>query len=250
MILDQSLQEFGLTEKEAKVYLAVLELGQDAVLGIAKKSELKRPTVYLILESLIKRGLVRKIPKGTTTFYVTEDPDILLQVLEKRQKSIKDVIPFLKAIYNRRDTKPQIRFYEGREGIQKAYGEFRLAKKNILFYGSIKDILESFPDEMLTYEIIKKMGISVKEIMSSDPVDIKYAKEIMGYKNPKHEVRILKKGTIFAIDTAIIDDNKIAIVSLKGNAFSVMIQSKDIAQSFKTLYELAWASAIKVTDIV
>ncbi|MBU2235559.1 helix-turn-helix domain-containing protein, partial [Patescibacteria group bacterium] len=47
MNLETSLIQFGLNSKEASVYLAALELGGSPVLKIAKKAELKRPTVYL-----------------------------------------------------------------------------------------------------------------------------------------------------------------------------------------------------------
>ncbi len=247
MILNASLEEFGLTEKEAKVYLATLELGQDTVLGIAQKSELKRPTVYIVLESLIQRGLVHKVPKGTTTLYVAEDPDFLLSVIERRQKAVNDVIPFLKALYNRHELKPQIRFYEGQEGIKKVYRELRRAKEYIYFYGSIKDIVKNFSEEMLSYKVVKKIGIQVKEIMASDAADIGYAKEIVKYHNPKHEVRVLQKGTLLAIDTAIVDNHTIAILSLKDRPFGVIMRSPDMALSFKALFELAWQSALKVT---
>jgi sugar-specific transcriptional regulator TrmB len=243
MILDKTLENFGLTEKEAKVYLAIISLGRDTVVSIAKKSELKRSTVYITLESLIKKGLARKIPKDTTTLYVAEDPNYLLNLLAEKEKSIKDVIPLLQAMYNEKKAKPQIKFYENADGIKKIYGELRQAKKYIYFYGSIKDIAKDFSAEMLSYQIVKQMGIEVREIMSSNSFDQKYAHELIAYKNRKHTVRLLRKGEFFPLDSAIVDDDKFFVMSLKENMFGIIIESKDIAQSFKLLYELAWQSA-------
>ena len=71
----QDLQQIGLTEKEAKVYLAALELGEKAVQVIAQKAGVNRATTYFILESLIEKGLQRAInktssPEGTQAGYI------------------------------------------------------------------------------------------------------------------------------------------------------------------------------------
>ena len=57
------LKKLGLTEKEAKLYINALELGSFSVMGIAHKSGIKRPTCYLILDELVKKGLVSIIPQ-------------------------------------------------------------------------------------------------------------------------------------------------------------------------------------------
>ena len=46
------LEKTGLTENEAKVYLAALELGETTVIRLAKKAGIKRPTTYLVVDSL------------------------------------------------------------------------------------------------------------------------------------------------------------------------------------------------------
>ena len=63
MDLIKNLKEIGLSENQAKVYLACLQLGQDSVLNIAKSAELKRPSVYLLLEELENKGLISQVKK-------------------------------------------------------------------------------------------------------------------------------------------------------------------------------------------
>lgn len=242
MLLEKSLEKFGLTSKEAKVYLAVLEMGQDTILNIAKKAELKRPTVYVTIDELIKKGLVQKIPKGTTTLYAAENPDYLLNVLHDREKTIKNILPLLKAVYNVEKNKPQIKFYDGADGVRKIYKLIHLAKKHIYFYGSIKDIVKHFPESLITPQEVKKLNIPVFEIVSAHPVDMKYARAVIDEKNSKHKIKILKKGVSLILDSLILDD-KLVIVSLSGKFFGVVIEHKDIAQSFKILYDLAFQAA-------
>lgn len=51
----QTLRELGLTDKEAELYLASLSLGTASIAGLAKKAELKRPTTYLIVDTLLQK---------------------------------------------------------------------------------------------------------------------------------------------------------------------------------------------------
>jgi len=50
--LNETLLQMGLNEKEAKVYLACLELGGATIAEIAEKSGVKRTSIYNFLEEL------------------------------------------------------------------------------------------------------------------------------------------------------------------------------------------------------
>lgn len=241
------LEKYGLNQKEAKVYLACLELGKASIQEIALNSGLKRPTVYLIIDILQEKGFISKYPEAKKTLFIAENPDILLKLLKEKESNLKNILPQLKAIYKTSsENKPIIKFFEGREGVARLYKEeFWQAKQYILFYGSIKDISENFPDEFLNINEIAKMNIPVKEIVSANPVDIEYGRKINKHPNIKHQARMAGENIIFNMDCAIFDD-KISIVSVKKNFFGVLIQSQDISNSFKILYDLAWQSAKQI----
>ena len=52
-----SIKDLGLNDKEAKVYLALLKFGEANVSDIADEAGMKRPTVYVILDEIRKKGL-------------------------------------------------------------------------------------------------------------------------------------------------------------------------------------------------
>jgi sugar-specific transcriptional regulator TrmB len=52
----EALLSFGFDEKEAKIYLAGLEIGSGSVLGMARRTGLARTTIYPIIENLCRRG--------------------------------------------------------------------------------------------------------------------------------------------------------------------------------------------------
>jgi len=57
-MIEKVLELNGFTQKEAQIYIAVLEAGEATVGSVAAKTRLKRSTVYTIIEDLIHRGVL------------------------------------------------------------------------------------------------------------------------------------------------------------------------------------------------
>jgi|GEM_PF-2386228 len=83
--LISELEGLGLTTKEAAVYLACLELGAAPVQAIATRSGIKRVTVYVVLESLVARGLVSQINAAKKSAFRAEDPARIIQMLQRKR---------------------------------------------------------------------------------------------------------------------------------------------------------------------
>ncbi|MCL5407433.1 MAG: helix-turn-helix domain-containing protein, partial [Patescibacteria group bacterium] len=119
------LEKLGLSEKEAKVYLATLELAQDTVQNIAKKAGVNRPTTYFILKKLMQLGLISTLEKGKKTLFIAENPKELENLLDERvrdiergRKELKDNMNQLLAIYNIKQGKPIVKYFEGLDGLE------------------------------------------------------------------------------------------------------------------------------------
>ena len=82
--LNNALLSMGFSEKEANVYLALLELGKGAVSNIARKAGLNRTTGYHILDSLAGKGLVSISGKEPLQEYVAESPEKITQLLKAK----------------------------------------------------------------------------------------------------------------------------------------------------------------------
>jgi len=123
-MLERELMEIGLNEKEAKVYLASLELGQSVVQAIANKAGVNRATTYFVIEGLMAKGLMSSFHQGKKQLFVATDPDRLVEILEEQErdmkrksKELKKLIPQLQSINNKKSDRPVVRYYEGKEGI-------------------------------------------------------------------------------------------------------------------------------------
>ena len=76
-MLEKYLEELGLSDKEAVVYLALLQFDNAAPSQIAEKTKLNRSTVYVVLESLEKKGLASETNVGKTVHYQAAAPERL-----------------------------------------------------------------------------------------------------------------------------------------------------------------------------
>src|SRR3989344_2207802 len=95
------LQEFGLSNTEAKIYLALLELGKSKAGAITKKSTVNRTNVYDALERLIKKGLVSYVSENNKKVFGAVGPQRLQEILKDKQERLGKAIEKLKARYNK-----------------------------------------------------------------------------------------------------------------------------------------------------
>lgn len=119
--LAKALTEIGLSQKEADVYLALLSLGSAKVVEIAKISDLKRTSVYPVLESLERRGLVSTGVKGFKTVYQAANPQKLESLLETRRAVFQRYLPELRSLYRIRGQTTHIRCFDGMPSVKTAY---------------------------------------------------------------------------------------------------------------------------------
>ncbi|MBI3305925.1 helix-turn-helix domain-containing protein [Candidatus Nomurabacteria bacterium] len=119
------LKNFGLSEKEISVYLALIELGSSSVRTIAEKAKVNRGTTYDILKSLINLGIVSYFNKKSKQYFVAERPETLLSVMDKKHEDLLEVreeiensLPVFKTLFEKQGGKPEVKLYEGKIGIR------------------------------------------------------------------------------------------------------------------------------------
>ena len=91
-MLVENLTKFGLTEKEARVYLTLLETGSSLVSDVAKKSRINRSTSYVLLEALAEKGLVSISEQKNVRLYTPAPPERLIQLLEESVKKYTELV--------------------------------------------------------------------------------------------------------------------------------------------------------------
>lgn len=242
MNLHQKLIDYGLTEKEAKVYLAILELGLSTVNTIAKKSGTFRTYCYDILKSLSEKGLTTSIIKKQTKYFEAVDPEKLIQLLKYKEERISEAIPELKLLKAQKTIKPTTEIFEGKEGIKSIHMDILQTGKDHYVLGASTTIIEFLGpwfDYYVNERVKHKLQVKVLTDQSKEGRQIsKIAKQKL------REVRYSPlKQTINT--TTYIYGNKIAMIMYGKEKFGVVINSKELAKTQKIVFDSLWDLAKK-----
>lgn len=238
MELEAVLQHLGLNEKQAKVYLAVLQMGKGSVPAISVKAGTKRPTTYLLLEELRMKGLVNLLPRAQKVLYTANSPEQLLEEQREKEQLIKANMPELMAMFNVKKEKPKVTYYQGESSIIKLYDEI-FKEKEIFFYGSIGSISPGVYKQVEKYlHYIKKENLNVREILQSEEKSIQFAKE---NSSENHQIKIVDESRKLPTDNMIFG-NKVAIITYKDEPMAVVIESSDVVETYKSMFEMVWNS--------
>lgn len=243
MQLQETLENLGMHEKKAEVYLACLELGSATAYLIAKKVGLKRPTVYDIADQLMREGLLHKSMRGNVKYFSPADPEKLIRMLRGKERAVRKAMPELQNLYNSPRQKPLIRYFEGKEGIIEMYEDsLRSCKKGdkILAYVG-EDVLRHLPGYAEDY-IARRVekGIVLRGIYKNNPELARYLEKS---QEQLRVARILDEKYFPVNNETNIYKNKIAIASYGTEMFGMIIESEEIARSQKAVFELAWRGA-------
>lgn len=258
MELITQLEKVGLSDKEAKVYLATLELAQATAQEISKKSGVNRTTTYVILHTLIKKGLTSSFLQDEKTYYVAEDPEVLLslyslqeKIIEQQEEMFQEIFANIKSVFQQSSGHPTVRFFEGKDGLIEMSDDFIFSGADQSFnVFSVDDLKEVFSDEerrrMARARIQKDIKVKAIYTYSGDEkVSPAFLTETHGEK-----IKISKKKYPITCDIALYN-NRVRIVSLGKRLSGVIIEDEEIHRTLSSLFQLAWecAQSEKVNDI-
>ncbi len=243
--LAAKLQSLGLSDKEAKVYVAALFLGPSAVQKISEQADVNRATAYVILDQLADLGLVSQSTENKKTVYVAEGPSALNRLFERqaeqivqRREELKELLPQLEQTQrSEADKAPVVRFYKGVEGVRAAANEAqRRAHIGDVGYGVVNydevekiipDIMKSNPTQRLKKKRSSKIIYSYRGDFPSDP---KLLRETIKVNEP------------IKADVSLHED-VVAFVTYAGkDSIGVIIESKEIVGVLRQLFEMAWSN--------
>ncbi len=243
------LEALGLSENEAVLYVAMLELPRSTVKELGARAPFPRTMLYYVLNQLIRRGLVSvRDEKSKKSVYVAEDPERLYEILASRESEFKktaerarEAIPKLKSAYRLSGKRPSVRVFEGLADYAKA----------------LDDVLHSGCDEVLTYQLLgeKHAGLDIRNLFEGKRKAKKITKKVLFHetKDALGELRVrgyddftqfraLKKCP--AVDLTLYS-GKLLYVSYydQHEPTAILVEDQALYMMQKDMFEMLWAHA-------
>ena len=237
------LQNLGLSLQEARIYVALLEIGPSKVGEILKKTHINRAHIYDRLEKLIGKGLVSSMKRNKKKYFLAANPNALKILLDTREKEISEQKIHLNGLIKVLEKVPlehvneSVELYEGKQGIKNILDDIIRTHSEILTYGS-----EGNFKRVLTYHFkhylkaLEKNKIPMKIIFSKDA-----NRHILKWN---FDVRYIPKIYDTPTETTIYGD-KVAIFILTNNPKAILIKSKATSESYRKYFHLMWKVAQK-----
>lgn len=246
--VENTLKLFGLTEVEIKVYLSTLTLGTKQASIIAKHTELKRGQTYNVLRTLVEKGLIQELEKNQVLHFSAIKPENLLQLIETKFDSLKDlqtqlrsIIPFLQSLQSPFSTPPKVRFFNGISGVKEVYEEMLATAEPIYAFVDFEAVFPQEKDPMLNQWLwnyaqrraqkgIWFYGITNKSKASDKAFKLR--------KKQKREMKLLEK-SLLPVEIAVFAD-KIAFMSSSQDSVAVIIEHQPTATSLHSIHQVLW----------
>lgn len=244
MALRDVIKAFGLTDDEAAMYLAALEVGESPIAAIAKRAAVNRSTAYAVAKSLEGKGLLGILRMRGGLRFIASDPRTLLAQAEKRAADIKAILPEINALHAQASHRPKMTMYEGKEGyLTVAEDALAVPNTTMLHIGSLTDIWSVIGKEYdLTHFVPTRLQRHIRIRCLYFPKGIRETVGAMDHARELREVRYLPQEFAYP-NSMLIYRNKVAIFTSLQEFITVLIESEEIAEAEWQKFEMLWRAA-------
>lgn len=231
---EQVLQNFGLTEAEANLYVMLLQLGEATASELAKKTNTNRTFTYDRLKKLSDSGLISHVVKDNKKYFKASEPSHLLAILNEREEQLKAVLPELEQLKRLQKEAPKVELFSSKKGISTALNLILKEKKEVLIHGTIsrfKEIMGAY------YEIWDKRRLKEKikvRLLTNEDVEMLLS-----------EISLLSEEESTSITTFTFA-NKVIIALWSDVPLAILIESEEIAKDSAMLFNNIWNREIKI----
>lgn len=242
------LRQLNLSDKEIKVFTALISSGPSAVTVIARQAGIKRPSVYFVLSRLVEKGLVSRTQKDKKEVFQAEDPRILLGLVKSQiekmkslEKAVKELMPAFKNLALKKSHNPKFRIIEGKEGIWSLAEDTLKQKQDIFAVGSEEKLYKIYSQKRLEeYDLRRQMRFINLYILTEQ-----YSGKIQEYlqnlqkKFAFIEYRFLPDGVKLDVYFLFYGNNA-ALVSTTDPVTGIIIEDQAITSTLKLMFNVLW----------
>lgn len=235
------LRGLGMQDSEARVYFAALELGPSSVQDIAKRAELSRTATYTAIELLEARKIFHSDTRGKKTVYIAEQLEHLLAHLRSEVRRMQEKAEIMEASMEEirlasGGEKPIVRFYEGLDVVRVLAEEVK--KKDPSAWREMVNL------DDVTHMATLDETAALRKALASRKRDIRILHHGAIRKQfEDREYRRIKGHKLVHGDVVIYADT-VALLTMQRKVVMAVIENKDIADSMRQMFDLAWEAAV------
>ena len=245
--MEETLIKLGLTLKEAKIYLKLLEQPHQTAADVAVAAREKRTNVYMLLDNLVEKGLAEASDKTAVREYSAADPSSLNKLLQAQQErqqqaqaALSAALPRLKTLYSLASDKPGVVHMAGMEGFKTLLDDMIRSKTEVLLVAS-NDLPVNTDDVRLFRERLverKSAGVKTRALFHLDERRDMIQNE---FAERGIETRFLGeqpfKGEV------VIYEHNVAFTVYEPSLTITVITNEHIGATMRTLFEELWEKA-------
>jgi sugar-specific transcriptional regulator TrmB len=238
------LSAAGLTQTEAKCYLALLEKPEWKPAELAKYVHESRTNCYKLLDKLVEYGLAERFDKTKKLHYRAANPTQLLvrsrelrAAREASEKELEAETQNLIQEFYKTNEQPGIQYYQGESEIRQIFEAIAQSNEEVVYINTKAGIdFYGFPTMHNLRMLAPLKKVSRRALTPDVPAAPK------DYKD-KDPLVLLKRTWLKQSDyTTPVEwgafDNKLYLISYGKEALGLIIESQQIADSFKELFKL------------
>jgi len=227
------LKEVGLQDGEIEVYISLLKSGESTATQITKNTGQHRSNVYDIIEKLLAKGLVSFVIKNNVKYFRASSPTRIKDFLKEKEERLNEILPNLINLSKETAVDVKVEIYKGKEGIKTVLNDLIKVGKDYLLFGHLK-----FEEIMPIY--VEQLVRRINEKKIKERALLEEGVKIIPTKN--HEYKHISKNYLFPSAVAVYG-NKVAMFIWQEPYHVVLIENKDVANSYKTHFEVLWKIA-------
>ena len=243
----QELVKLGLTDGEAKVYLALLKTGSATVGPLVKESKVAYSNIYEILDRLVEKGLASFIIKSKTHYYQAVQPNRLKDYLqkqrdnlEKQEQLLADLVPKLESFAKLAETAVEAEAFVGWKAMHSAQEKLtEHAKKGdeeLFFYTHSKEYAEKVDKLFVELQhFYRSKGLVMRGVANTD------YRNYLSYAEQSDYLTM--RFVEFPIPSGIDICNDCVLLTAWHTPLAVLITSRELADNFRQVFEDVWKRA-------
>lgn len=244
------LGRLGFSDKEAKVFIALLEHAGASAQDVATETGLPRATCYDVLADLIEHGYATPGEGEFGRRYFPHPPERILKLLEEDKIKVEQrladavaIVPLLNVLYSPMGPRPRVRYREGLHGLRQLQAEYGALEGEYIQMVGLDAFLklhdsartEDYRDTLTTVQ--RKIRCIV---VTTNPALVPQI--------PGVEAVILPPSALPIEGEMTVCGDRVAFFSYKDDIIAVEIHSAQIAGVCRATLELAWNFAKQLEE--